>query len=159
MQFLRESEHGASSPRVIRALRTLITHDLSLPLYEEIERAKIELSTKDETRIRMFNRDIAINERITRAEFERLIVDELAAIGACVDRAVRRACAPSRSTSCCAPAARRPSRPSCACSSRASARPSCASKTSSPASPPASASPATAASSPRPPPPERPGAR
>jgi hypothetical chaperone protein len=88
MQFLRESEAGASSPRVIRALRTLIAHDLSLPLYEEIERAKIELSTQEETRLRMFNRDIAINERITRAEFERLIVQELATIGACVDRAV-----------------------------------------------------------------------
>ncbi len=88
LDFLREQEATASSPRAIRALRTLIAHDLSLPLYEEIERAKIDLSSKEETTLRMFNRDIAINERITRAEFERLIADEVAAIGACVDRVV-----------------------------------------------------------------------
>ncbi|MDQ2805416.1 MAG: Hsp70 family protein [Chloroflexota bacterium] len=88
LDFLREQEAGASSPRALRALRTLIAHDLSLPLYEEIERAKIDLSSNEATTLRMFNRDIAINERITRAEFERLIADELAAIGACVDRAV-----------------------------------------------------------------------
>jgi hypothetical chaperone protein len=91
LQFLREAEHTASSPRAIRALLTLVTHDLALPLYEEIERAKIDLSTKDDAQIRMFNRDIAINERITRPEFERLIVAELAGIGACVDRAVEAA--------------------------------------------------------------------
>lgn len=88
LDFLREQEAGASSPRAIRALRTLIAHDLSLPLYEEIERAKIDLSSHEETTLRMFNRDIAINERITRAEFERLIADELVAIGVCVDRVV-----------------------------------------------------------------------
>lgn len=88
LQFLREAEIGASSPRAIRALRTLVTNDLALPLYEEIERAKIALSTQEEAQIRMFNRDIAINERITRTEFERLITAELSAIGVCVDRAV-----------------------------------------------------------------------
>jgi hypothetical chaperone protein len=88
LQFLREVESTASSPRAIRALRTLIAYDLSLPLYEEIERAKIDLSSKEETLIRMYNRDIAITERITRAEFEHLIAPELAGIGVCVDRAV-----------------------------------------------------------------------
>ncbi len=88
LQFLREAELTASSPRAVRALRTLITYDLALPLYEEIERAKIDLSTHEEAQIRLFNRDIAINERITRGEFEALIGAELAAIGACVDRVV-----------------------------------------------------------------------
>ncbi|MGI8586684.1 MAG: Hsp70 family protein [Chloroflexia bacterium] len=88
MLFLSEAEATAASPRAIRALRTLIAHDLALPLYEEIERAKIDLSSKEETSLRMFNRDIAINERITRAEFERLITNELVGIGTCVDRAV-----------------------------------------------------------------------
>jgi hypothetical chaperone protein len=87
-EFLRDAEYGASNPRAIRALQCLINNELSLALYEEIERAKIELSTKDEARIRMFNRDIAINERITRPEFESLIHDEVQAIAACVDRAV-----------------------------------------------------------------------
>jgi hypothetical chaperone protein len=90
-EFLRVAEHEASNPRAIRALRTLITNELSLALYEEIERAKIDLSSKEEARIRMYNRDIAINEPITRQEFEYLIYDELQAIGACVDRAVRAA--------------------------------------------------------------------
>ncbi|HET7081751.1 MAG TPA: Hsp70 family protein [Chloroflexia bacterium] len=88
LQFLREVESTASSPRAIRALRTLIAYDLSLPLYEEIERAKIDLSSKEETLIRMYNRDIAITERITRIEFEHLIAPELEAIGVCVDRVV-----------------------------------------------------------------------
>jgi hypothetical chaperone protein len=87
-EFLRDAEYGASNPRAIRALQCLINNELSLALYEEIERAKIELSTKEEARIRMFNRDIAINERITRLEFESLIHDEVQTIATCVDRAV-----------------------------------------------------------------------
>ena len=59
-----------------------------LPLYEEVERAKVRLSTVERTSVAMDVPGIRFREPLERWDFERLIGPDLRDVAACVDRAV-----------------------------------------------------------------------
>ena len=77
--------HATSSDAdAVARLQTLIEGNSAFFLFEEIERAKSRLSTHDEATISFHVYGIDIVERLTRAEFERFIADDLARVARCM---------------------------------------------------------------------------
>lgn len=81
----------SSDPRGFKALHALVMRNLYYTLLREAERAKIELSTRPETVIRMRETDIDVQERLTRAQFEQLISTEITTIDRAIDAVLARA--------------------------------------------------------------------
>lgn len=80
--------YESTKKEVVINLQTLINDDLSYLLFQEIEKAKIGLSTQDQMPI-IFNKSkINIDETITRPEFEDLIDDRLKKISNSVEEVV-----------------------------------------------------------------------
>jgi hypothetical chaperone protein len=78
-------------PQELRALRSLVRQNYGLPMYEEVERAKVRLSEARETALAMHMGDIDFEERIPRWDFERLIGPDVREVERCIDRALERA--------------------------------------------------------------------
>lgn len=68
---------NADDPKPIENLRELILSDTGFKIYQEIDRAKVELSDKAETHIRFSGLSFEIDEKITRKEFEEMIESQL----------------------------------------------------------------------------------
>ncbi len=75
-------------PKELQALRTLVRENYGLPMYEEVERAKVRLSESRSTTIGMHVPGIDFDEPLERWDFERLIGPDVRDVAACVDRAV-----------------------------------------------------------------------
>ena len=95
LQLLLDLRREALEPEKLEALLHLVERDLGYLLFRAVERAKRELSERDETRFRFEHEDLAIDRPVTRAQFEAWIADELAAVETCVDRLLRRARVPA----------------------------------------------------------------
>lgn len=67
---LREVLRGAQNPLAIRRLQMLIQDNLGFPLFQAIEAAKIELSEAERSRIVYSHGKLAIDEPISRMQFE-----------------------------------------------------------------------------------------
>ena len=93
MSFLRSLDHETdrASQRQARALVALVRGNHGWPLYREIERAKIGLSTRDRTVISFFEEAIAVNEPLTRPQFEGLINARVRQADRCLDEALNAA--------------------------------------------------------------------
>jgi hypothetical chaperone protein len=83
-ELLASLRWSGSDPAAVDRLRALVEGNLAFFLFEQIERAKSELSTADETTIRFHADTIDIEERITRAAFEAMIAPDLARVAACM---------------------------------------------------------------------------
>jgi hypothetical chaperone protein len=90
MQILDELRLQAFEPDKIDALIHLIDQDLGYHLYRAVEHTKIELSEQDVSRFVFHDGALAIEEPVTRCQFEDWIADELQAIAACIDRLLER---------------------------------------------------------------------
>jgi hypothetical chaperone protein len=88
LRFLGEVEGLARQREPIRALSSLIKNNYGLMMFEQVERAKTELSSVEETIIRLAGQDLDIAEPLTRGEFEILISTEIETISHCVDEAL-----------------------------------------------------------------------
>lgn len=88
LQIIDEALVIGDRPAEIRALRSLVRQNYGLPMYEEVERAKVRLSEQPETVLRMHMGDINFDERIPRWDFERLIGPDVREVEACIDRAL-----------------------------------------------------------------------
>ncbi len=83
--FLEDVARYSSGRRQIKALECLIRKNYGFALFQEIERAKVELSSKWETRLDFFHEAIAISEYLSRPIFETLITGHLRRIETCID--------------------------------------------------------------------------
>ena len=83
-EAIRTSDKSAE----LQALRTLVRENYGLPLYEEVERAKVRLSDARTTTIAMHVPGIDFEDTLERWDFERLIGPDVREVSACVDRAV-----------------------------------------------------------------------
>lgn len=88
LRIIDEAISTSDKPGNLRALRTLVRENYGLPLYEEVERAKVRLSDTPATTITMDVPGIQFAERIERWDFERLIGPDVRAVAACIDRAL-----------------------------------------------------------------------
>jgi hypothetical chaperone protein len=93
MNFLRGLDHETdrASQRQARALVALVRGNHGWPLFREIERAKIGLSSREKTVISFFEEAIAINEPVTRGQFEGLINARVRQAERCLDEALNAA--------------------------------------------------------------------
>ncbi|KKU09675.1 MAG: molecular chaperone-like protein, hypothetical chaperone protein, partial [Candidatus Collierbacteria bacterium GW2011_GWC1_45_47] len=65
--------------------------NLGFEIYEAIESAKKELTTKDDSTITFSDGPIYINEKITRSEFEEIISPRVESVKNCVIRTLKKA--------------------------------------------------------------------
>lgn len=71
--------------QTMRALETLITHNIGFKLFKEIEQVKMQLSETESAQLDFDFGDLHIHETITRRRFDRMIADELEHIRAGVE--------------------------------------------------------------------------
>jgi len=88
LSIIDEAIRISDKPNELRALRTLVRENYGLPLYEEVERAKVRLSDELKTTIGMDVPGIQFSDTLERWDFERLIGPDVREVSACVDRAV-----------------------------------------------------------------------
>jgi hypothetical chaperone protein len=86
MDLIAEMESQADEPSKIEALRHVIENDLGYKLYEAVEQTKVKLSTSESTHLTFDDEPLQLDVEVKRADFERWIGEELAAIGECVDK-------------------------------------------------------------------------
>lgn len=84
--LLEEIASQSNEPEKIRSLIHVLDHDLGYHLYRAVERAKIALSSKEETRFVFSDPPLDVQAAITRAELEGWIAEETTAMAECVDR-------------------------------------------------------------------------
>jgi hypothetical chaperone protein len=88
LQTIEDGIRVSDKPAELSALRTLVRENYGLPLYEEVERAKVRLSESRATTIGMHVPGIEFEDTIERWDFERLIGPDVRAVADCVDRAI-----------------------------------------------------------------------
>jgi hypothetical chaperone protein len=88
LDIIDEAIRTGDKPHELNALRTLVRENYGLPMYEEVERAKVRLSDERETVISMDVPGINFQEPLERWDFNRLIGPDVRAVEACVDRAL-----------------------------------------------------------------------
>ncbi len=97
LHYLAEVERSTRDPGPVRALRSLVGNSYGLRMFDQVERAKIVLSSAEQAAVRLRGRDLAVEEPISREQFEHTIRADANAITACVDEALRLAqLAPAR---------------------------------------------------------------
>jgi hypothetical chaperone protein len=91
MRDLRELAALSEAPDAIEKLIAFIELDLGFELYQAISDVKTCLSVADEANLNFDRHGIRLGGRVTRRDFERLIVSDLAHIAAAMEAAVREA--------------------------------------------------------------------
>lgn len=93
INFLDSLTHQTdrAAQRQVRALIALVRGNYGWPLFREVERVKIGLSRCERDQVAFFEEAIAINEPITRKEFDALIGSRVRQAERCLDAALRAA--------------------------------------------------------------------
>ncbi|MDQ2764673.1 MAG: Hsp70 family protein [Pseudomonadota bacterium] len=81
----------SARPDQLRGLVRLIEDGLGYQLYQVVSGVKAELSQREQAVLRFHHGGIAIDEVVTRAEFERWIAPDLAQLAAAIDRVLAQA--------------------------------------------------------------------
>ena len=84
LHFLQLAQIKGSHPARVRALESLLINNYAVRLYDEVEQAKIDLSTARFALIRLTEEDVDVWQPLTRSQFESLIADETRRIEACL---------------------------------------------------------------------------
>ena len=88
LDILQRVRRTATRPERLEAFLRLIHDDLGFQLHEAVQRTKFALSATTASEFSFESGGVAIRARVTRADFEGWIADDLAAMPACVDRLV-----------------------------------------------------------------------
>jgi hypothetical chaperone protein len=88
LKIIDEAIRTSDKPDELKTLQTLVRENYGLPLYEEVERAKVRLSEARATTIGMDVPGVQFTDTLERWDFERLIGPDVREVAACVDRAV-----------------------------------------------------------------------
>jgi hypothetical chaperone protein len=91
LQTIEDAIIASDKPREMQRLYNLVRNNYGLPLYEQVERAKVHLSDQRSTIIGLDADGVQFQETIERWDFDRLIGPDVRAVAACVDRAVEQA--------------------------------------------------------------------
>ncbi len=86
LEMLERIQRTASTPERLQAFVRLITHELGYQLHQSVQLTKFDLSSRHESEFFFASGPVTIRKKVTRAEFERWIGEELAAMSGCVDR-------------------------------------------------------------------------
>jgi hypothetical chaperone protein len=91
LDLLSGVESEASDPAQINALRSLISNNYGLLMFDRVEQGKIELSSQRKTVIELKGQGLSIEEPLTRGEFEQIIWADARQIAACIDETMEAA--------------------------------------------------------------------
>jgi hypothetical chaperone protein len=91
LQNLTEIRQTADHPELIDKLKHLIWENKGFALSQAIEKAKKELSSEGTATIRYHDRQVEINQAVTRVEFEMMIAKDVTEINNCVTRTLQTA--------------------------------------------------------------------
>ena len=87
-----ESVHAqAQEPEKIARFLEIVAEDLGYHLHQSVQRAKMELSKRDETEFVFADTSVEIRTRVTRLEFESWIAGDLSDIERCVRELLKQA--------------------------------------------------------------------
>jgi hypothetical chaperone protein len=86
LEMLERVQRTASTPERLAAFVLLIRNELGYQLHEAVQRTKFELSATTEAEFAFESGPVTIRKKVTRADFEKWIGDELASMAGCVDR-------------------------------------------------------------------------
>jgi hypothetical chaperone protein len=84
--LIQEIADQSDEPEKIEALWHIVDDDLGYHLYRAVERAKVDLSAREETMFRFEDQPLVIEAPLSRASFERWIAGETTQMATCVDR-------------------------------------------------------------------------
>jgi hypothetical chaperone protein len=84
LHFLRIAQLTGSHPKQVKALESLLINNYAVRLFDEVERAKIALSSQIFDVIQLQGDDIDLWQPITRTQFEAIIINEIHLIEACL---------------------------------------------------------------------------
>jgi hypothetical chaperone protein len=88
MRIIQQALVTSDRPRQLRALYALISKNYGFRMFQEVERAKCELSGRGNTVIRLTDEEIQIAEPLTTEQFEATIAADVARTEKCVDEAM-----------------------------------------------------------------------
>ncbi len=88
---LREIRMTANHPEQIENLEYIIWENKGFAVFQAIEQAKKNLSTKLESTIEYCDRQLHISEHVTRSEFEDMLSEDIRSITSCVTRCLKTA--------------------------------------------------------------------
>lgn len=91
LKELRELALVALEPEPLEKFIGVIEYDLGFALYRAVSSAKVALSSQDETDFRFQGEGVDIQARITRADFESWIAEDVGRIAGTVDEALSKA--------------------------------------------------------------------
>ena len=86
LDMLERVQRTASTPERLEAFLLLIKNDLGYQLHEAVQRTKFELSASTESEFAFESGPVTIRKKVTRADFEQWIAEELTTMAGCVDR-------------------------------------------------------------------------
>jgi hypothetical chaperone protein len=86
LRELRELSRSALAPGPLQDFITIIDLDLGFPMYRAVSDAKVALSARDEVDFRFNAGGIDIGATIMRTDFETWIADDVARLGATIDK-------------------------------------------------------------------------
>ncbi|MBC7963115.1 MAG: Hsp70 family protein [Steroidobacteraceae bacterium] len=89
-ELIRVIKGSTDDRRAIGHLENIINDNFGFFLFQAIEKAKCDLSDREQTRIRFTERDLCINEELGKSEFETLNADNFQQIASCIDEVVAR---------------------------------------------------------------------
>lgn len=89
-EHIRVIKGTTDNRQAIEHLENIISDNYGFFLFQAIEKAKCELSGRDQTQIRFIERDLTINEELGKGEFETLNADNFRQIAGCIDEVVAR---------------------------------------------------------------------
>ena len=84
LHFLRLAQITGSHPARVRALESLLVNNYATRLIDQVERAKVALSTAHFAIVRLTGQDMDVWQPITRSQFEALISSATHSIEACL---------------------------------------------------------------------------
>lgn len=91
LKELRELARAALEPEPLEKFIDIIEYDLGFALYRAVSSAKVALSSQEETDFRFQGESVDIRARITRADFEGWIGEDVEKIAGTVDEALAKA--------------------------------------------------------------------
>ncbi|MBJ7402330.1 MAG: Hsp70 family protein, partial [Bradyrhizobium sp.] len=91
LRELRELQRTALKPKLLEDFITIVDLDLGFSLYRAVSDAKVALSAQDEVDFRFKGGGVDIGAAITRKKFESWISDDIARLGAIVDKVLAEA--------------------------------------------------------------------